>query len=89
MKPFIINWLKWFRHGIKVLLASTAAVLVIAIPYGIIKMAIESGQQALQMLGALSLLLFIPLSIAWFGYLFTKLYTATTWGHDATKDLKR
>jgi hypothetical protein len=88
MKPIIINWLKWFQHGIKVLLASTAAFLVIAIPHGIIKMAIGSGQQALQMLGALSLRLFILLSIAWFGYLFTKLYTATTWGHDATKDIK-
>lgn len=37
---------------------------------------------------ALLALVAIPLCIAGFGFLFTKLYSNTTWGHDAIRDME-
>jgi len=86
---FKTGW-KWFLHGIKILVGGLAAYLISAVPFGLLNMAFKlspGGPVSALIIAAVAAIL-IPACIALFGYLFTRLYTGTTWGHDAVRDLE-
>lgn len=82
--------LKWFCHGVKIIAGGFGAYLVASLPFFMIKVVLDmlSDDWPLGAVIALLALLAIPLCIAGFGFLFTKLYSNSTWGHDAIRDMK-
>jgi len=81
---------KWFCHGLKIIAGGFGAYIVASLPFVIIKVIAEipSDDWPLGAIIALLALIALPLSIAGFGFLFTKLYSNSTWGYDAVQDMK-
>ena len=84
------QWMRWLAHGVRILVGGFGAYLIIAIPIGLFNLLSDASSGGLfASVGLVLLGLFlIPSSIAAFGFLFTKLYTATTWGHNARNELE-
>lgn len=88
MKTTLLNALRWFGHGIRILIAGFGAYLIVALAIGIPLKLLDSSNPVLLGLGLICALICVPIGIALFGYLFTKCYTYTTWGHQAAQDMK-
>ncbi len=81
---------RWFLHGLKIIVGGLGAYIVISVPFALMVMVSKISSQSVPIgviAGLLGLVL-IPLCIAGFGFLFTKFYTNTTWGHDAISDMR-
>jgi hypothetical protein len=88
MKAALFNALLWFRHGIRILVSGFCAYVIVGLAIGLPMKFLDSSNPYLQVLGVVCALVGIPAGIALFGYLFTRFYTYTTWGHKAAQDMK-
>lgn len=66
-----------------------AAYLAVIIPIGVTNLVIELCPVTWLYLFLVIFVLMFFGSVALFGYVFTRLYTYSTWGHEAVKDMSK
>ena len=89
MRQILQSWWRWLLHGSRVLSCLFAAYLVVMIPISVVSLLMELCPAPWNLLMLVGLLIVIIVSVSLFGYSFTRLYTHSTWGHDANVDMKR
>ena len=89
MKSLFTSWLRWFRHGVRILVAGFGAYFIVALCAFLPSLLLEIRHPV----ASWAFLFAVPLvwlaGIALFGYLFTKLYSHTTWCTQAITDIKK
>jgi hypothetical protein len=89
MKTLFTSWFRWFWHGVRILVAGFGAYFIVALCAFLPRLLLEIRHP----IASWAFLVAAPLvwlaGIALFGYLFTKLYSHTTWCTQAIADIKK